>query len=236
MAKGSIIIATFGAPKWHELALARAVPSAILQGPDYEVIQIHDNLAKSPSKPRNEGALKASSEWICFLDADDELERGYMDAMLEVPGDIRYPLVRRIPENFLPGSPLPAPQILPRKCLILGNYIVVGALQRRDLFLAVGGFDEHETYEDWALYLKLTYCGAQPFLCPKAVYRNYRRSGSRVMQTKNAQQTVRDILNHFRQWAFRWDGGMTEDPQYRAWLARDPAYPINAAKVSDRKV
>jgi glycosyltransferase involved in cell wall biosynthesis len=235
MQKISIVIATYGTDYWKILADKRARPAAERQLAD-EIIVLHDPDATSPAKPRNDGVMLATGDMVVFCDADDELEDGYIDAMRRGSGDIRYPRVRYIPEKWREGLPIPQAAILPRRSLLLGNYIVIGAAFRRDQFLQVGGFDEWETYEDWALYLKLTYIGAQPMICPGAIYRVYRKTGSRVHQTKDPVGLTKKILENFKVWAYEFNGGDTSSKDYQTFLGKSPqGFGSVSVLVMDRK-
>lgn len=60
------------------------------------------------------------------------------------------------------------------------NECVIGTLIRRDLFLAVGGFeDEWVIYEDYALWLACERAGAGRWYVPEAIYRAYTKPEGR---------------------------------------------------------
>lgn len=172
----TVIVGTYGAHAWVDMALNRAIPSAKDQAP---VIHRHaDTLANA----RNDGAYLADTEWLCFLDADDELSAGYVEAMETGAADLRGPSVSYI------GNHVQAPYV-PRvaghthdcaaSCLDEGNWLLIGTLIRRDLFTEVGGFAEHPCYEDWALWLACWRRGAMVEAIPDAVYRAHVRPDSR---------------------------------------------------------
>lgn len=217
--RASIVIATYGDPKWQRQAERVALPSAKLQG-DFEIILYHDPDAISPAEPRNVAAAAAQGERIVFVDADDEIENGYVSACLGSTGGIRYPRVRYIPEDWNNTKPLPQPSILPKRDLTTGNFLVIGSMMIRSHLLQVGGFSEWETYEDWYTFLKLTYLGDVPVLCMPAVYRVYKHHGSRVHATKDPVGLCRAITEGFRRWAYDFNGGVTSNPHYKAFLAK----------------
>ena len=76
----SICIATFGDERWRDLAMSRAYPSALEQDAP-EIIVVHQPVGTLASA-RNAAAAQAHGDWLCFLDADDELASGYLDAMM----------------------------------------------------------------------------------------------------------------------------------------------------------
>jgi glycosyltransferase involved in cell wall biosynthesis len=166
----TVIVGTFGEPKWAALARERAVPSAEPQASD--VIHVH---RATLAAARNAGAELASTEWLCFLDADDELTPGYMDAMARVAADLRGPAV----EYVRPGGHAAPPKMWPEVDLADGNYLVIGTLVRRDMFLQVGGFRDWPLYEDWCLWQRCWLAGATVAQVPDAIYRAHVRPTSR---------------------------------------------------------
>lgn len=173
----TVIVGTFGPHFWVDMALNRAIPSAKDQAP---VIHRHaDTLANA----RNDGAYLAETEWLCFLDADDELAPGYMDAMERGTADLRGPSVSYTAEGR--SRPPYVPRVAGHThecagtCLPQGNWLLIGTLVRRDLFLEAGGFAEYPVYEDWGLWLACWRHGATVEAVPDAVYLAHVRPESR---------------------------------------------------------
>lgn len=162
----TVIVATYGDPSWRETA-QRAVASAQDQAP---VLQIH---RKTLHDARNQGAGRARTEWLCFLDADDELTPGYIDAMAAGTADLRGPAVQ-----YVHGR-RERIRVWPEMDLRDGNYLVIGTLVRRDLFRKVGGFRDWPLYEDWCLWQRCWSAGATIEVLPDAVYRAHVRLDSR---------------------------------------------------------
>jgi glycosyltransferase involved in cell wall biosynthesis len=195
--KVSILICTYGEVRWQRLAMERALPSAENQGA-HEVRAWHMPGEAEPGQSslsvvRNTAARDASGDVLCFLDADDELEPGYLDAMRETRSQrdrdallipwVRYIHGRRVDEPILPGLGRP---------LIELNRAVIGSLVPRDLFLNVGGFGEEPIYEDWDLWLR---CSQHLELVdvPKAVYRVHADVGGRNMQRAEQRRWYDEI-------------------------------------------
>jgi len=159
--------------EWRDLAWSRAFPSARSQAED--VACFHDPEGTIASV-RNEMGATARGEWLCFLDADDELAPGYLDAMgraVEQAGDgpaLLTPAVQLLRhKGSVRGNPVFFDRGIP---LSDDNWLVLGTLIRRDLFLEVGGFSDYpHGFEDWSLWAKAWKAGAQIVKVPDAVYR-----------------------------------------------------------------
>ena len=168
----SVLIGTYGYEDWRELAWSRAYPSARDQTEDVHCF--HDPEGTIASV-RNELGETAKGEWLCFLDADDELAPGYLDAMgRALEGKTAAPLlltpaVQQIRKGKEAGPPFFFDRGIP---LSEDNWLVVGTLIRRDLFLEVGGFSDYpHGFEDWSLWAKAWKAGAKIVKVPDAVYR-----------------------------------------------------------------
>jgi GT2 family glycosyltransferase len=185
-----VAVSTFGPRWWHDLAEARAVPSAQRLG--VEVFHIHGS---SLAEARNESVERAGeAEWIVHLDGDDELEEGFFEAMAEaVDGaDILAPSVHYVRPGSVSRSVMPhvyghGHHHCTGDCLVEGNWLVVGSMARVALIRAVGGWRGWTVYEDWDLWLRCWLAGGRVEAVPAAVYRAHVRSGSR-----NRSLTIRE--------------------------------------------
>lgn len=161
----SVLIATYGSEEWRELAWSRAYPSAASQTEDVHCF--HDPEG-TISSARNELAASAKGDWLCFLDADDELALGFLEAIARVNRGTTFyegkhilytPAVNR-PGVFYREGPIEET-----------NWLVVGTLVQRDLFQRVGGFPDYpHGFEDWALWVRCVQAGARIVKVPDAVY------------------------------------------------------------------
>jgi hypothetical protein len=199
MSTVSVIIPTFGdRAKWNEMAMRAAHSVACQTRKPDELIRIHgDTLAQA----RNRGAAAASSDFLCFLDADDELHPCYLERMLDGAQvhQLRYPLMAaasgvhevKPPVNMNHGQDVNR-----------GNFMVIGTLVARELFHKVGGFQEYEAYEDWALWLRCIAMGAFPLLVEGAVYVAYQREKSRnsLEVIGDPGSLCRTIINELEYW------------------------------------
>lgn len=159
----SIIIGTFGDVKWARLALDRALPSA--EGQPAQILVSH---GETLAEVRNRLASVANGDYLVFLDADDELSPGYVEAILRGSADLRSPAIQYIYPDYEEK-----PKLLIPKNLRRGNYLPVGTAIRRELFMEVGGFRDLRAWEDWDLFVRLYLRGATIEQIPEAVYRAY---------------------------------------------------------------
>jgi glycosyl transferase family 2 len=174
----TVAVATFGARSWVDLAERRALPSAAALG----VPVVHHH-AGTLHDARNGALDQVATEWVVHLDADDELEAGYLDAMATGSADVRAPSVR-----YVYGSRAEPPRMptvwahdhrCEAACLSWGNWLVVGALVRADLVRDAGGWHDYPWSEDWDLWVRCRAAGATFEAVPEAVYRAHVRRNSR---------------------------------------------------------
>ena len=82
-----VVVASYGSIDVWEPFIDRAMASATSQThPANAVWQLHDPVGSDLSVTRNECAAASTADWLIFLDADDELDRNYVDAMLSGDG------------------------------------------------------------------------------------------------------------------------------------------------------
>ncbi len=173
----SVLIPAYGGGEWDQLAWSRAFPSARSQCEDVNVFYDPEGTIASV---RNELAASAKGEWLCFLDADDELAPGYLDAMGEALEQVDGGDYLLTPSRNHKGV------FAAEKSIFESNWLCIGTLVPRDLFLKVGGFVDYPYgYEDWALWVKCVQAGAQIVKVPDALYRSHRSQNPARIQYKN---------------------------------------------------
>lgn len=187
----AILICTYGDPAWEELAMSRAHPSTIGQGA-LEVICHHEDSGTLASA-RNAAVQATDADWLAFLDSDDELAPGYLQAMMSGAHDVGLwlpedwerspallaPALQRIEHGRASRPAIPNAGKWPAT-----NECVIGTLVPRELFLQVGGFRERAAdgtpltmYEDWDAFLRMYDAGARLVHVPGAVYREHVSGG-----------------------------------------------------------
>lgn len=129
---------------------------------------------------RNALAAEAEGDWLCFLDADDELAPGFLVAMEQAgdgsgPPRLLTPAVQQI-KNRRETKPF----FFPECSFETGNWLIVGTLLERSLFMDIGGFEEFpHGLEDWQMWAKCVKAGAQVVKVPDAIYRAYFNKSSK---------------------------------------------------------
>jgi glycosyltransferase involved in cell wall biosynthesis len=189
------VVGTFGGSRWKRLASKRAIPSA--EGQGAEVIHHHgealESYGASLAACRNEGARQASASHLLFLDADDEIRPGFIDAMKARSGDLRTPAVEYVRPNRGPAKPM----FWPEKDIRDSNYLIVSTLIPAELFWRVGGFEPFDLYEDWCLFSRCVKAGATVMRVPDAICRVHidprskHRRGSTRREKAEAHEAVR---------------------------------------------
>jgi glycosyltransferase involved in cell wall biosynthesis len=165
----TVCIGTYGDEKWIETA-QRAIAS--VEALDLPYQHVHDlTLARS----RNIALGRCRTEFVIFLDADDELSPDYIEAMETGTADLRCPAVSWRDRGSRMCAPF-VPQVYKHKhactgdCLPEGNFIVIGALVKTRIAKDVGGFKEFEWSEDWDLWVRCWQAGATIETIPQAIY------------------------------------------------------------------
>lgn len=188
----TIAVCTFGDDSWIGMARERAVPSAEQFG--VPVLQIH---AGTLDGARNLALHQCQTERMVFLDADDELEPGYLDIMGTATGDIRVPSVRYVSPGRWPRARMPRVvghqhHDCTAECLEWGNWVVIGACAPAALLRQVGGWREFPVYEDYDLWVRCWQAGATFERVEAAVYRAHVRPDSR---NRGPEQTFKHAVH-----------------------------------------
>jgi len=150
----TVVVGTYGDRSWAARA-RRAVRSAEGQA---ETIHVH---GATLADARNTGASRAAGDRLIFLDADDRLAPGYIEAVETVDADLVQTAI-----SYADADPV----MLATDDMTRRNYLHVGTAVNSRLFETVGGFHEWACYEDWELWLRILAAGATVGQAPAAVY------------------------------------------------------------------
>lgn len=187
MAGVSVVIGTFGSEDWRnegQKALFSVYDQTVLP------VSIHHRHATTLAEARNAGAAAADGDWLCFLDADDRLDPGYIEAMTkaidELDGEKALLQPSHRNDKDRPTGKAGEITIIPPCNIRRGNYLIIGTLVPRDIFTKVGGFsDEFDLYEDWELWIRcMLHEGLSSRPVPDAIYEIKVREDSRNEPSK----------------------------------------------------
>lgn len=171
----AICVASYGAAAWADRAAAVAMPSARACKPQ-QLISLHDRQSDACTA-RNAAARAALADWLCFLDADDELDPEYLQALAPHLHRLNTLLVPYV-VYASPAGRTPA-QIPNEGNWPMSNDAVTGTLISRKLFERVGGWrQEFWPWPDWELWLRCLHHGADKEHVPGAVYIAHRHNDS----------------------------------------------------------
>ena len=184
---------------------------------------------------RNAGVRISNSEYVAFLDADDELEEGALRSMVEELDrtgaswcliDIvkAKPTGREIQCTELPKDD-------PFYAILCDDFIRRGMFFRRGAFIEVGMYDESMKYrEDWDLNVRM-FAARKPFAyLPKPLYIYTWRDGS-ITTGKRVQMldfTARLLRKHHKSLADAGDKVAAEIYAQNVWaLGRSYFYDVH---------
>lgn len=193
----TILIATHGDEHWRQLGERCWVDHELRTGVPCVWLHANGTLAQA----RNHAVEIADQHgygqgWLCFVDADDFLEDGYLDAMAAASGnDFDELLVPSI--RYGAGSdPI---QFRDRNIRTL-NPCPIGTLIHRDMFDLAGRFWEERAWEDWSLFRRAWLLGARLTFVPDAVYRANSDPGGRNSRVAHPDRLHADIIRSHDQW------------------------------------
>jgi glycosyl transferase family 2 len=162
----TVCISTYGDSAWEE----RAVQLAITLG--VGTVVNHDPEGTIAST-RNEAAERATGDWLCFLDADDQLDPHFIPWMQKTIERVENPEQHLFTPSVLQvrGRSRRGPMFYPQCSLETGNWLIIGTLISKRLFMEIGGFREHpHGLEDWNLWRRAVRAGAEIVKVKRAVY------------------------------------------------------------------
>lgn len=194
----TIIVTTFGDSEWLAKGDAAATKAAASQNAAVHLFHRDDPVSLGAA--RNEAARESGAQdWICFLDADDELERGYINAMQAQP-------LPQWNQLFVPSLRLgkrgPS-KLLNKRDIKVMNPCPIGTLIHRDMFDLAEEFWDEPAWEDWSLFRRAVLIGAKLRFVPQAVYRANSTPGGRNASVADSKVLLESIIKSHDEWAWK---------------------------------
>lgn len=151
---------------------------------------------------RNNAIAQSHGEYILPLDADDKIDKSYIEKGVSVLDTslnigILYSKAKKFGtqsgEFFLPP--------FSREKMIIMNCIPNSAIFRRDDFDRVGGYhmNMREGYEDWDLWLSIIELGRQVYMIPDFMcYFRFKSIESRNVNASKKERQLKEnvVINH----------------------------------------
>jgi glycosyltransferase involved in cell wall biosynthesis len=157
--------------------LRKALASVVLQTFQAAAIVVeYDHEHTGAAATKNRGLTRVTSEWVAFLDDDDQFMPEHLEklreAQLDSGADVVYsmPFIPQIPGGIDPsgmrGAPFDADELRRR------SYIQTTSLMRTKLVQSTGGFQcpPGSDYDDWGCMLSLLEAGARFYHLPEQTF------------------------------------------------------------------
>lgn len=252
----SIVIPVFNYAKW----VGQAIESALAQGSadDLEVIVVDDGSTDGSAgiaerypvqvirkenggvaSARNCGAAAATGEFIAFLDADDQMEEGWLKATLSAIqkndriGIAYTPLRLLLSDGTHRNVNWPPQRPDPQRQLSGENLIPTCCLIRRNAFDRAGGYRKRfEPTEDGELWTKIVECGYEVVCAsPKPLF-TY-RMGHASLSRRNPKTPDFYMPWHTPSQIGEPPFAAAGKPAKKSWPVRDYDRPVISVVVHD---
>lgn len=202
-----VAIGTFGDKDVWSAIAKRAIASVEQQSMSVKYQWSHrDTLHEA----RNEAAsqlIDRGCNWLCFLDADDELDKDYC---LNMAAQASIHIAQRVTVNDRPilqpstigvrdGVEDVYPYLMPATKMLERNYLTIGCVHPAELFERIGGFEELPLWEDWLYWLQAYFTpGTNVVPVPDAVYRVHIDSARRSRNQPDDMAVVSETMTKIR--------------------------------------
>lgn len=168
--RATVVIPTISTPHREE-TLERALSSVQLQSLAHvsKTVVVRDTTHVGSAVTRNRGLDEVTTEYVAFLDDDDELLPHHVDTLInaaeETGADVVYQWFKVIASHPFDPFPEAFRRTFSADKLRESNYIPTTVLARTDVVKSVGGFEPYgdqmqSACDDWGLWLKLLDVGA----------------------------------------------------------------------------
>lgn len=194
----TVVVSTYGDQSWQDVAFHRAIPSADNQT---LTVSMHSPNAKSLGEARNNAVdFHDPQEWICFLDADDQLAPGFIGFMEAAePEHVNVLLTPAL--QFVTDKSRSAAVIFEGRDMAVINPCPIGTLIHRAVFEEAGRFWDERAWEDWSLFRRAWLLDAEIRFVPDAVYRAHLNPRGRNSTVAHPQRLHKQIIDSHEKWA-----------------------------------
>jgi glycosyltransferase involved in cell wall biosynthesis len=150
---------------------------------------------------RNHGIARARAPYVCALDADDRLERTWLEkGARALDSDPSLAFVSHWLRTFGDEEGEWTPTECDLVALLDSNTVNGAALVRREALQAVGGFEEslRDGAEDWDLWLRMAERGLRGTILPEVLF-FYRRRADSMSRAMLREPTYSTLLRRLVQ-------------------------------------
>lgn len=185
----TVIVATFGSHHWRLKGDETARHHGAMH---YH----HTGFGMSLGAVRNRAVeMSGATGWICFIDADDWLEPGYLDAMGLFTTWTDMLLAPKLRLGL--GKPQ---KLWLHRDIMETNPCCIGTLIHRDVFDDIGGFWDEPAWEDWSLFRRAVLAGATICGVDDATYCAWSSPDGRNSTIENPTRLHRQIKASHKEW------------------------------------
>lgn len=201
-------------------------------------IQYHQVDFGHPLQSREYGFKKSTSKYVCFLDADDYLDKSYIQgatqAIIQENVDLVYSDLQYFKDGGIGRTLLNRTSFhpsIPRKRISQTNFLHVGCVVNRETILASNAFDHHgyfdNYHEDWAFWRHILRTGCSYSKQPNLYYaRKHDSNRSAKLQNVESYFNLRGVHLSTITFVGR-TTKVNKCPWYIIVLANDLSYSYN---------
>lgn len=183
---------------------------------------------------RNTAISRLDTDYVCCLDADDELTPTYLERCIAVlEADPGLSIAYGGQQNFEEDDAFHPHHAFDFRFHTISNLLGVASVYRRQAWADVAGYSSMDSYEDWDFWIGCCERGHVPVHVPEAVFRYRVRTGSMYDEAtrRDARLKARIVSNHpvlythrQREWADRVLAGDLAAVALPAPLGRIPLF------------
>lgn len=165
--------------------------------------RVHTQEKSGVSAARNRGLGEARCQFVLFLDADDQIAPTHLESMVgKLAADPTLGAVHCGSQYVLSSGVTGRPRLGPDETDLFRYFAfqcvfdIHACLLRRDLAIAVGGFDPAlSTCEDWDFFQRVARTGARFGRVPETLAFYHIRPGSASRDSRRCVTDAREVIN-----------------------------------------